>query len=952
MDIRNTKTFSFVFPEKKVIKNKMIIVKNKAMKPSLLPKMFIRILFFPFFLLRWYFRLLKQQPKKWFFLTFGGLSAIFLYLMFCLITLPKIEKLSEYKPVLSSKFYDRNGEKIFEVGNERREYVEFDKIPKMLVYAFISAEDKTFYTNSGVDFVGLGRTILQDAVKFLRRQRLAGASTITQQVVKNVLLTNEYSITRKIKELILSYRVAKQLPKDKIMEVYLNHIYLGNQAYGVSSAALEYFGKTLAQLTVPEMALLAAMPKAPSAINPFKNYKRALVRRNYVLQRMLEDGYIKQEQYETYSNAEIVVKKRYNFYYPFYAPMFFAQSLLTAKETKLSKENVLNDGYIVNLTLDSKIQKLAQKALNDHLERYSKNHGFEGAIFSFTEEAMKDKKPAELLRSIDEPENIGKFLLALVLKVEKDKVKVALKDGAEGFISINDMLWAKQKIYEVEKSDVEIKECGQVLKVGDVVVVGKKTNDGNYYSLEQLPRINGGVLVLNPRSGEVLAMVGGYNDLAGSFNRSVQAFRQLGSIVKPFIYGTALEKGYTPTSIFMDADVNINIGDGIIWTPENDSKTTRGPMTLRRALELSRNTVTVRLASEIGLKSVRKAIRKAKINDSPDTNLSVALGSVESSLLKIATAFSAFVNDGVMPKTYMISSVKNILDKKRIIDLTNEDEEQLVAKSAESQVGMADKNIGKNNNSNSCTIGKIFFSDCDANSKCLIELEDLTKKGEKTKDLGGGKEMQGNNIENSLKNTNFKQKNNENQDTADEEEEKIEGNIDEANNGLIDKMNVHKIFSADEEKRRIFSPQTAYQILNILQGAVLHGTSRRLAGMPMPISSKTGTSNGGKDMWNVVMTPELLIVAFMGYDTPMDTNNYGGQYALPISKDILMGLYNDRYSFGEFKTPDGVVFAKVNRNTGRPTEDDENAVFEVFKETDDISAETKEEEIDITDIDG
>ncbi len=941
-DIRKKLALRFSSNNKRIIRNKITIVKNTAFKPSVLPKLLLFILFFPFFVLWWYFRLLKTKPRQWFFLTFTGVSVVFFYLLFCVITLPKIEKLTEYRPVLSSKFYDRNGEMIFEVGNERREYVEFEKIPKMLVYAFISAEDKTFYTNSGVDFVGLGRTILQDAVKFLRRQRLAGASTITQQVVKNILLTNEYSITRKIKEIILSYKVAKQLPKDKIMEIYLNHIYLGNQAYGISSAALEYFGKTLAQLTVPEMALLAAMPKAPSAINPFRNYKRALVRRNYVLQRMMEDGYITQEQYENYSNAEIVVKKRYNFYYPFYAPAFFAQSLLTSKETKLSKDNVLNDGYIVNLTLDGKMQRLAQKALNENLERYSKNHGFEGAIFSFSEEKMKEKTPAELLRSVDEPENIGKFLLALVLKVEKDKVQVGLKDGTKGFVGLNDMLWAKPKISETEVENIEIKDCSQVLKVGDVVVVGKKTDIGNYYSLEQLPKINGGVLIMNPKSGEILAMVGGYNDPAGSFNRTIQAFRQLGSIVKPFVYGTALEKGYTPTSIFMDADININIGDGIIWTPENDSKTTRGPMTLRRALELSRNTVTVRVANEIGVKSIRKAIKKAKINDNPDHNLGIAIGSVESSLLKIGTAFSNFVNDGVMPQTYMISSVKNIIENKKIIDLTTE---QNIEDEDDQENKKTNKNEKEDNETSNLVLGKLFFTDCDANSQCRIELEDLNnalQTGEKKDDLKNTNEKDADKTEQGK--TKQKQEGlNDNEGKNKENSDSEEGNNKE-----------NKVILLDEktEKRRLFTPQTAYQILNILQGAVKNGTSRRLSSMPMSLSSKTGTSNGGKDLWNVVMTPELLIVAFVGYDVPTETNNYGGQYALPISKDILMELYNDGYVFGDFKTPDGITFVKVNRNTGIPTEDDDNAIFEAFKETDEIPTEKKEEEIDITDIDG
>ena len=857
------------------------------------------IIFSPIIAVRWYFTLMKTRFFKFLLLNFSALVVILIYLFICYISLPNISKLYNYKPSLSSKFYDRNNNLIFELGNERRTYIPIEQIPKPLIYAFIATEDKTFYTNSGIDFYGLTRTAIIDVYKFVRRQKLAGASTITQQVVKNILLTNERTITRKIKEIILSYRISKILSKDKIMEIYLNHIYLGMQAYGIVSASEEYFGKTVAQLTIPEMAMLAAMPKAPSAINPFRNYNRALQRRNWVLLRMMEDGYITPDKYEEYKNTELIVKKRHNFYAPFYAPAFFTQNLLTAKETHITKNDLLNNGYKIKLTIDKDLQKLAQNALNNSLENYSKKHGFEGAIFSFSEQEIKQYTPLELLRKIDEPENINRFQTAVVLEVNEDAVKIGLKNNQTGTILLNDMLWAKQKITETEIKDTEIKRCSDVLKVGDVIIVDKKTDESNYYTLEQLPKINGGVLAMNPHTGEILAMVGGYADPAGGFNRTIQAYRQMGSVIKPFIYATALENGFTPASIFMDADISINIGDRVVWNPTNHTKTTTGPTTLRIGLEKSKNTITVRVADAVGIKKIRKTIIKSGLNPNPESNLSTALGSVESSLIDIARAYSAFVNNGIKPNTYLIDNIS-------LQNSSNEPKDSLV-------------------------FNKIYFSDCDANAMCKVDFEKNT-------------------IQEQQENTNEAQNN---EDVEQNKEQKQQE--DKAKNTAI------------------FSPETSYQIINMLEGAVIRGTSQRLKSLGIPLASKTGTSNEGKDMWNVAITPELIIVVYVGYDVPMATGNYGSQYALPVVKEILSNLIG-QIQFNDFPTPDGIKFIKINRKTGKKVNsneveiDDKNTdntknqtdstdfIFEAFKENDLVNEENLQNEqasedfIDITDI--
>ena len=774
-------------------------------------------------------------------------------------------------------------------GKERRTHIDINEVPKNLIYAFIAAEDRTFYTNSGIDLYGLIRATIVDFSKIIRRQKLQGASTITQQVVKNVLLTNKQTISRKVKELILSYRITKMMPKDKIMEIYLNHIYLGMQAYGIVAASEQYFGKTPAQLTVPEMAMLAAMPKAPSSINPFKNYNRAIARRNYVLQRMMEDGYITPSEYEEYSKTDLVVKKKHNFYAPFYAPSFFAQSLLTSKETGLNKDNILNDGYRVKLTIDAELQRIAQNALNHSLEDYSKKHGYSGAIYNFSEDDVKSQSPSDLLKNIDEPENINRFQLALVLDVQEEEATIGFKNNTTGKILLSDLLWARQKISEIEISEKKVVSCRDVLSIGDVIIVDRKTDESDYYTLEQLPQINGGVLALNPKTGEILAMVGGYADLAGSFNRTIQAFRQMGSTIKPFVYATALEKNYTPTSIFMDADVNINIGDGIIWTPANDSKRTSGPMTLRMGLEKSRNTVTIRVAEAIGLKSIRKNIIKSGLNQKPENNLSIAIGSVESSLINIATAYSSFVNQGEMCEPYLISYVKDIKDK------TNENENEQQDD---------DEQINEDNSKN--IFGRIYFKDCDLNAKCQIYFKEDIEEDEKQKNNSSIVDLSGGLLVN-------------------EEQNEIEKPIEKQ----------HK---KQNSNMTLFSPQTSYQILNILQGAVKRGTSYKLSVLGLPIAAKTGTSNDGKDLWSIILSPNLILVSFVGYDIPVQTNNYGSQYALPINKEILSQI-SQKYQIEDFPTPEGIKFLKINRFSGKiaTDEDDEkDVIFEAFKETDDI----------------
>ena len=838
---------------------------------SIVVAILLKIVFFPIFFAKYYFRTMTRKPLTFLAINSSLLFGLIIYLLICFKTLPDINKLYNYQPVLSSKFYDRSGNLIFEIGNEKRTNVGIKDIPDKLIKAFVAAEDKTFYTNPGLDIKGIIKTGILDLYKFTKGQRLGGASTITQQIVKNVLLSNERTLTRKLKEVILSYRISKMMSKDKIMEVYLNHIYLGLQAYGVAAASEEYFDKTLAQLTVPEMAMLASLPKAPSVMNPFKNHDRAMQRRNYVLRRMLEDKYITNDEYEQYINTPLVVKRKRSVHAPFYAPVFFAQSLLVAKESGLTRKDILSNGYRVDLTIDNKIQHWAQNALDEGLIRYTKNHGYTGALFNYSPEELTQKTPEQLLQNIDEPENIGKFSLAVVLAANEKTVKIGLRDNSTGFINFNDMAWAKQKISETSVSGKRIGSCKDIVSVGDVIVVKRKSADSDFFSLEQIPVINGGVVVMNSKSGEILAMVGGYNDQAGAFNRAVQAFRQVGSTIKPFIYGAALDRGFTPASIFMDTNISLNIGKGKVWSPTNhNNKFTNAPMTMRTGLELSKNTVTVRVAMSTGMKRIRNIIVNSGINRRPERNLSIALGSVESSLVNMTAAYGAFANGGVVPNTYLISNVSKIDNSENIL-------------------------------------GRIYFSNCDINLKCDT---DIVKRAD-TPDR---------NVEKII--------------TDAEADEITEEGHEERMNAIKEREN-EQIARTDSSQRRPLSAESAYQITSMLRGAVIRGTSTGLASLNIPIAAKTGTSNGGRDLWTIAFTNDIVVGVYVGHDSPMDTDNYGGTYALPIVRNIFSHIAEKR-RFADFTSPNGVKFVKIRKSTGQRTLEatGRDVIFEVFKEHD------------------
>ncbi|MBI1308737.1 MAG: PBP1A family penicillin-binding protein [Proteobacteria bacterium] len=542
--------------------------------------------------------------------------------------LPDFRMISEYKPALITKIYDRNGAIIAEYANERRVWVPINEIPKPVVQAFLSAEDSHFYEHGGYDLKAIIRATLVNALT----HRTQGASTITQQVAKTYLLSNERTYTRKIKELILSWRIEHAFTKNEILELYLNRIYLGNGAYGVAAAAETYFSKSLAELNTQELAMIAGMPQAPTRYNPVKNPKSATARRNIVIGRMRDEGYITADQAKTAQATPLglrvsTLKQGED------AP-HFAEFIRRMIADQYGEDALYNDGLNVYTTLDLKLQREAEDAVYDGLRAFDHRHGWRGPMEHFKTLDNWEEQLQPVMDAYAHSEKIG--VPAVVLKVSADVARVGFAGGAQGTVAASTAKWTGRKA------------MSSLVKVGDVVVVKPTGSDGkdgtHQYSLEQIPAVQGALLALDVQSGEVLAMVGGLGEGVG-FNRAIQAHRQVGSSFKPFIYAAALEHGYTPATTVLDAPVVFRMGDKE-WKPQNYDESIGGLTPMRVGLEKSRNLLTVRLAQDVGMRNVSDLCRRLGITNVPVTDLSVALGSVDESLIDMVAAYSTFPRGG------------------------------------------------------------------------------------------------------------------------------------------------------------------------------------------------------------------------------------------------------------------------------------------------------------------
>ncbi len=555
--------------------------------------------------------------------------------------LPDYRQLEEYDPPSITRLYTQDGHILDEVATENRIYIKYNEIPEIVINAFIAAEDRTFFKHEGLDPIGIARAAIINIANVGKHKNPSGGSTITQQVVKNFLLTNERTLARKIKEAILSYRISKVYSKEKIMELYLNQIYLGNNSYGIASAALNYFNKELQDLNIEEAALLAALPKAPSYINPLKSPKRARDRRNWVLGRMLEEGYITDEEQSRATKTLISLKKRRET--DFFRADYYAETVRQELINRLGEEAVYNNGLQVFTNVNERLQTLAEATLRNGLLRYDKKHGYRGALGYIN---VDQEQWPEELRKFSRPLDIGSFELAVVLKVDNSTANIATNDEKKGVIKLERMSWARKNLKE-QLVGPNIKSAREVLKKGDVILVSKVPGTEKDYSLEQIPDVNGAIIVLELNSGRVLVEVGGYSYKKSNFNRVTQADRQPGSTFKTFLYLAALEKGYNPRSTVYDSPIELSQGPGMpMWRPKNIRGDYLGAITLRKSLEKSRNLSTVWLITKIGLSPVIEMSERLGIYKNPPRNYSMALGAFETKVINLANAFNVIASGG------------------------------------------------------------------------------------------------------------------------------------------------------------------------------------------------------------------------------------------------------------------------------------------------------------------
>ena len=552
--------------------------------------------------------------------------------------IPDYKILKSFKPPVSSKVYSGNGELVADFSKEKRIFVPFNSIPKNVINSFLSAEDKNFFSHPGVDAKGVLRAVINNISNIISSKRLEGASTITQQVAKNFLLTNEVSLNRKVKEAILAFRIERALSKQRILELYLNQIYLGSGAYGVAAASLEYFDKSIQDLDYGEAALLAALPKAPSRYNPYRDIELAKFRRDLVLKNLFENNYIDLEQYNYLKEEKINLNKAKKIFLE--DAQYYIEDVRKNVIDTLTYDKVYKQGFNINTPINLEFQKIATESLRNGLISYDKRKGWRGAL-------TNKKYSKNWNQNLDKfyLEDSISWKLAIIKKLNKFSANIETEDKLNGEIPFKDISWTK-------------KEFNQLLKIGDIVYVKKISNEN--YSLKQLPKVNGGIVVMDPFTGRVLALSGGFSFKKSEFNRATQALRQPGSAFKPFIYALALENGYTPSTLILDAPLVLEQGTDLkMWKPENYGKKFYGPSTLRMGLEKSRNLMTVRIAQDLGLKKIVNFSKKLGIYENPSELLSISLGSAETTLLKLTSAYSSFVNGGKLVKPIMIDRIQD-----------------------------------------------------------------------------------------------------------------------------------------------------------------------------------------------------------------------------------------------------------------------------------------------------
>ncbi|MBR0961718.1 penicillin-binding protein 1A [Bradyrhizobium japonicum] len=584
--------------------------------------------------------------------------------------LPDYSQLQDYEPPVMTRVHAVDGSLLGEYAKERRLYLPIQAVPKLVINAFLAAEDKNFYEHGGIDYTGMARAGLLYLQNYGSNRRPQGASTITQQVAKNFLLTNEVSFARKIKEALLAMRIEKTYSKDKILELYLNEIYLGLGAYGIAAASLVYFDKSVNELTVAEASYLAALPKMPATLHPVRNRDRAIERRNYVIDRLLENGWIKQADSDKARKEPLAVTSRSNGAHTF-AGEYFAEEVRRDIFERYGEKKLYEGGLSVRTTLAPKIQVMARKAMVAGLVNYDEQQGYRGAMSKLDISGDWGVKLAEIKSLSD----ISPWRMAVVLETSDQSARIGFQPSRElggavskqretGIVTVDGVRWARA-VQGGTKGKTPT-AVSQVLQPGDVIYADPLyTKEGQpvegQYRLRQIPEVSGAMVVMDPWTGRVLAMVGGFSFDQSQFNRATQAYRQPGSSFKPIVYSAALDNGYTPSTVVLDAPIEIDQGQGAgVWRPENfSSGKFQGPVTLRNALRQSLNTVTVRLAQDIGMPLIGEYARRFGVYDELPNYLSYALGAGETTAMRMVTAYSMLANGGRRVKPTLIDRIQD-----------------------------------------------------------------------------------------------------------------------------------------------------------------------------------------------------------------------------------------------------------------------------------------------------
>jgi penicillin-binding protein 1A len=750
-----------------------------------------------------------------FVITFSIVILLFVFstLWYFSIGLPDYKNLSNYQPPISSRVYSEDGKLIAEYALEKRLFVPFESIPKKIINSFLSAEDKNFFNHPGVDAKGILRAFIKNIKNITKNKRLEGASTITQQVAKNFLLTNEVSMKRKIKEVILAFRIERAYTKERILELYLNQIYLGQGTYGIAAASLEYFDKSIKELNYSDTALLAALPKAPSKYNPYKYPEVAEFRRNLVLQNLKENNFISKNQLAEFKKTKIELKKRkieiVN------EANSYTEEVRRSVNENYGFEKLYSQGLSIRTPLNINYQIQAINSLRKGIEDYDKRHGWRGPITNKIKNRMWKKK-LDLIK-LDPTLN---WMAAEILELNNSQIIFQIinnKENIKGILPLSDIKWTIPKGKFITERH----------NIGDIIFVKKHDN---YWTLKQYPKVNGGIVVLDPFSGDVKALVGGFNFKLSEFNRVTQAKRQPGSAFKPIVYASALENGFSPNSIILDAPFVESQGVGLKnWKPENYGKKFYGPTTLRKGIEYSRNLMTVRIAKILGVDEILNLSKKLNIYEEIPELLSVSLGAAETTLMNLTASYASFANGGKKIEPNLISRIQNRRGK---------------------------------------TIFKVKDRKCIGCDKFIGETTKLPK----------------------IKNTN----------------------------------------------ERVFSEETAYQMVSILRGTTQRGTAKKLRSLKVPLAGKTGTTNDNYDAWFIGFSSNLVVGVYIGFDNPKTLGKFetGSKTALPVFKDFIENaLFKE--DFTEFKIPENIYLTSLNYDTGiKATSGDKNTIIEALKEKD------------------